>query len=191
MATFALVRKQGDEHIVIDIMRVPDDLEDTAKQDLLAINHSVPDTQWIQCSINTRAGVHLAGKDPLRMNFPGVGSKYYPELDAFSGPPPIEGVENFVLDKKILVWRPKTKSAYPSWIFDEDNCCWKAPIDRPSDGKKYKWNESILNWVAHPENPSGEYAWNEQTYEWSFAPTDGKTYKWNRQTNTWDEVAST
>lgn len=35
---------------------------------------------------------------------------------------------------------------YDSWIFDVDRCMWKAPIDYPNDGKKYKWEESIQNW---------------------------------------------
>jgi len=58
-----------------------------------------------------------------RKNFAAVGSKYDQEKDAFIPP------------KK-----------YNSWILDENTCRWKAPIDYPTDGKIYKWNEQIQNW---------------------------------------------
>lgn len=38
---------------------------------------------------------------------------------------------------------------FVSWVLNEKRK-WKAPIDRPVDGKKYKWNESTLNWEAMP-----------------------------------------
>ena len=39
-----------------------------------------------------------------------------------------------------------TKKPFNSWILNEDTCLWNAPVDMPDDGKKYIWNESILNW---------------------------------------------
>jgi hypothetical protein len=35
---------------------------------------------------------------------------------------------------------------FPSWIFNEDTCKWNAPIEYPSDGKSYLWNEENHSW---------------------------------------------
>lgn len=36
---------------------------------------------------------------------------------------------------------------YPSWIFDEDLCIFKPPVEYPSDGKKYMWDETTTSWA--------------------------------------------
>jgi len=36
---------------------------------------------------------------------------------------------------------------YESWVLNEDNCQWEAPISRPIDGKYYLWSEADLAWV--------------------------------------------
>ncbi len=35
---------------------------------------------------------------------------------------------------------------YDSWIWDEDESCWKAPKQYPQDSLTYIWNESIQDW---------------------------------------------
>jgi hypothetical protein len=35
---------------------------------------------------------------------------------------------------------------FPSWILNEDTCLWNPPIERPTDGKVYKWNEDEQSW---------------------------------------------
>ena len=59
----------------------------------------------------------------IRKNYAGIGYVYDAERDAFIAPKPFE-----------------------SWILDEATCQWVAPIDYPSDGLLYKWNEKDLNW---------------------------------------------
>jgi hypothetical protein len=59
----------------------------------------------------------------IRKNFAGVGFTYDEELDAFIPPKQFE-----------------------SWVLDEDAANWKAPVDYPSDGKKYYWNEDLVKW---------------------------------------------
>ena len=59
----------------------------------------------------------------IRFNYAGVGYTYDPVRDAFIPPKP-----------------------FNSWILDESTCRWNAPIAYPTDGKKYIWNEQILNW---------------------------------------------
>ena len=83
-------------------------------------------------SYNTRGGVHYQAdnKTPsedqskaFRKNFAGIGYYYDEQYDAFIPPKP-----------------------YPSWILNEDTCLWDSPVPYPSDGKRYMWNENILNW---------------------------------------------
>ena len=88
--------------------------------------------KWVQTSYNTRGGIHY---DPntskpsadqskaIRKNYAGVGYSYDKNRDAFVPPRP-----------------------FPSWILDEQTCLWNAPIARPTDGKRYEWNESTKKW---------------------------------------------
>ena len=41
----------------------------------------------------------------------------------------------------------RARQPFPSWTFDETLCQWNPPIEYPSGGLEYKWDESILNWV--------------------------------------------
>lgn len=60
----------------------------------------------------------------IRKNYAGIGF-YYDEIrDAFIPPQP-----------------------YPSWILNEDNCLWQAPIPYPNEGTDiYTWNEQNQTW---------------------------------------------
>jgi hypothetical protein len=82
---------------------------------------------WIQTSYNTSGGQHLLGGTPLRKNFAGIDYTYDSERDAFIPPKPFE-----------------------SWVLNEESCLWNPPIPQPTDGKPYKWDESITNWVEIP-----------------------------------------
>jgi hypothetical protein len=35
---------------------------------------------------------------------------------------------------------------FSSWVLNEETCLWEAPIERPSDGKVYTWNEDGQSW---------------------------------------------
>ena len=59
----------------------------------------------------------------IRKNFAGVGYHYDQARDAFIAPKP-----------------------FNSWILNEDTCRWEAPVAKPDDDQKYKWNETIKNW---------------------------------------------
>lgn len=78
--------------------------------------------EWIKTSYNTAGGVHSLGGTPLRKNFAGIGFTYDRERDAFIPPKP-----------------------FPSWVLNEDTCCWEAPIEHP-EGKARKWNEDTQSW---------------------------------------------
>jgi len=59
----------------------------------------------------------------FRKNFAGVGYQYDQQRDAFIAPKP-----------------------YNSWILNEQTCNWESPVAYPTDGKRYSWNESLVNW---------------------------------------------
>jgi hypothetical protein len=61
----------------------------------------------------------------IRKNYAGIGYSYSTELDAFIAPQP-----------------------FASWTLDNNTCQWKAPVDYPSDGQIYRWDESSQSWVV-------------------------------------------
>jgi hypothetical protein len=77
---------------------------------------------WLQTSYNTYGNQHPEGR-PLRGNYAGIGYNYDATNDVFYAPQP-----------------------YPSWVLNNTTWLWEAPVAMPTDGKLYKWNESITNW---------------------------------------------
>ena len=74
-------------------------------------------------SYNTAAGEHKGGGTPFRKNYAGIGYTYDYARDAFIAPQP-----------------------YASWILDSNKCIWEPPVEYPSDGKRYTWNEDTTSW---------------------------------------------
>ena len=58
-----------------------------------------------------------------RKNFAGIGFSYDSERDAFIPP-----------------------KVYSKWILNEDTCNWEPPVEYPSDGKIYIWNDNKGEW---------------------------------------------
>jgi hypothetical protein len=85
---------------------------------------------WVKTSYNTQGGVHSLGGTPLRKNYAGVGHLYDENRDAFIPPKP-----------------------FNSWILNELTCLWDAPVDYPTDGNMYNWNEENMAW--EPINEEG------------------------------------
>ena len=81
-------------------------------------------TNWKKTSYNTVAGVHQLGGTPFRKNYAGIGYTYDTQRDAFIAPKP-----------------------YPSWVLDENTCCWNPSVTIPNDGKLYTWDESTTSWI--------------------------------------------
>jgi len=78
---------------------------------------------WKQTSYNTHGRVHSSGGTPFRKNHAGIGYTYDEDRDAFI-----------------------PKKPYNSWILNEQTCLWESPVAYPTDGKRYSWNETNLNW---------------------------------------------
>ena len=64
----------------------------------------------------------------IRKNYAGIGYTYDETLDAFVPPKP-----------------------FASWVLDTDKAQWKAPVDMPTDNKRYTWNEETTSWDAVTE----------------------------------------
>ena len=64
----------------------------------------------------------------IRKNYAGVGYSYDEGRNAFIAPKP-----------------------YNSWLLDETTCQWKAPVNYPTDDKRYTWNEATTSWVEVAE----------------------------------------
>jgi len=93
-----------------------------AEQDYI---DTLPDKEdWVQTSYNTLGGQHLLGGTPFRKNYACIGGTYDKIRDAFI-----------------------QKKPFDSWVLNEDTCMWEPPIECPDDGKDYKWDESVINWV--------------------------------------------
>jgi hypothetical protein len=41
-----------------------------------------------------------------------------------------------------------------SWVWDEEQVCWRAPNDPPQDGLPYIWDETEKKWVLFPGYPT-------------------------------------
>jgi hypothetical protein len=95
-----------------------------AEQDFIDSGLVGDPSKWIQTSYNTHEGIHVDGKAPLRKNYASVGHTYDSVRDAFIPP-----------------------CIYPSWVLDEDKCVYVPPKPYPSDGREYKWNEDVVDWV--------------------------------------------
>jgi hypothetical protein len=82
---------------------------------------------WIKTSYNTIANTHTQGGTPLRGNYAGIGYTYDSTHDVFYPPKP-----------------------FNSWVLDQSTWAWKAPVEMPTDGKAYTWDEATTSWVAVP-----------------------------------------
>jgi hypothetical protein len=81
----------------------------------------VADQDFINAQTGTWIQTDINGLSP--MNYAGIGYTWNASLNAFISPQP-----------------------YPSFSLDSQ-CKWQAPVAYPSDGKRYVWDESSVNWV--------------------------------------------
>ena len=96
-----------------------------ANQELLD-NGIESETKGIEFCSNLLGGTwkQTSYSGSIRKNYAGVGYTYDEVRDAFIAPKP-----------------------FNSWLLDETTCQWKAPVDYPTDDKRYTWNEATTSWV--------------------------------------------
>ena len=80
MAHFAKIDSSNKVERVIVIRNEDAPDEKTGQEFIASIGL---DGKWLQCSYNTRKGIHQMGGTPFRGNYPGQGWRYDEELDAF------------------------------------------------------------------------------------------------------------
>jgi hypothetical protein len=89
---------------------------------------------WLQTSYNTRGNVHYGqdgnpdGGIAIRGNYAGIGYIYDSINDVFYSSQP-----------------------FPSWVLDQSTWSWKAPVEMPTDGKVYVWDEAKIAWVTETD----------------------------------------
>jgi hypothetical protein len=52
-----------------------------------------------------------------------------------------------ITNKQNTIKADWVNSPFQSWVFNETICSFEAPTARPTDGKRYAWNEEQLAWV--------------------------------------------
>jgi hypothetical protein len=77
-------------------------------------------TSW-----TTEGNTHKNGGVPYRGNYAGIGYTFDHKKDAFIPPKP-----------------------YESWVLVEETFQWKPPVDMPTDGQAYLWDEETTSWIV-------------------------------------------
>jgi len=83
------------------------------------------DKNWL----SDRLGGIWVESSEARKNPAGIGMTYDSELDAFIPPKPFD-----------------------SWVLDEETAQWEAPVEYPTDGNNYSWDEETTSWVEIPKD---------------------------------------
>lgn len=107
-------------NVVVRVIVVPDTVESVGEQ----YCHDLLGGTWKQTSYNTRGNEHILGGTPFRKNYAGNGYTYDELIDGFIPPQP-----------------------YPSWLLNETTCLWEPPVPYPTDGNRYRWDETNLEWA--------------------------------------------
>jgi len=108
--------------------------ENNTVEEIIVINNDdcqnldFPESELIGLEFITSIGLNGNWKQTsynanFRKKYAGVGDMYDEIRDAFITPKP-----------------------FPSWILNEDTCLWESPIERPTDGNLYRWNEDEQSW---------------------------------------------
>jgi len=90
--------------------------------DNIVLQVIVADSDYIATLSGTWIETDINGASPI--NYAGVGFTWNSSLNGFVQPQP-----------------------YPSWTLDNSICQWQAPVACPTDGNRYIWDESTVNWV--------------------------------------------
>jgi hypothetical protein len=73
----------------------------------------------------------------------GVTGKTCVEYDQETNPAFIGGTYNSEKNKFTAL------QPFPSWSLNEDSLLWEPPVEYPSDGDIYLWNEDSGSWVLY------------------------------------------
>jgi len=130
MAHFAQL---DENNVVINVLVVSNDdvnnlpFPESEPLGVAFLTNLLPGTNWAQTSYNSN----------FRVRYAGIGYTFVPNSSAT----PHGGFAS-----------PKY---YASWVWDDQQCDWVAPIPYPTDGKVYMWDEAKQIWYSTviPSNP--------------------------------------
>lgn len=124
MAHFA---KLDENNVVIEVNVVNND-------DILNLPFPASEPVGIQFLKNWSGGYtnwkQTSYNGNFRWRYAGIGYTYDAERDLFIPPNP-----------------------YPSWVLNTQTFVYMPPVEYPTDGKMYIWDETIINWVAEGNTP--------------------------------------
>ena len=83
----------------------------------------VADQDFVNALSGTWVQTDIDGVSPI--NYAGIGYKWHADLNGFVAPQP-----------------------YASWTLDNSTCKWVSPVAYPTDGRRYRWDETTVNWVV-------------------------------------------
>lgn len=89
----------------------------------IADEHEANGEQWCHDTFGGR-WKQTSYTASIRGNYAGIGMIYLEDKDIFMPPKP-----------------------FPSWIISSEYK-WIAPIEKPSDGKLYRWSEKLQSWIT-------------------------------------------
>jgi len=143
MAHFAKISENNE---VLSIMVVADsDTQNEQGQETESVGQNFCQTHfswpahlWIQCSYNTKLGVHKLGGTPLRGNYPEMGDIWDSENQIFIEPKP-----------------------YSSWVKNVAEARWQSPI-----GDAPELTEEQVNQINSNTN-GWYYDWDEENQTWN------------------------
>ena len=151
--------KLDDDNKVIDLIYLPtiNNINPVTGQeiesygiDYLTTNHG--GGNWKQYSQNTHANTHTEGRTPFRKNVPQIGWTYDSDRDAFIPPDSLK--------------------PYESWVWDDDRCWWKAPVDMPTDGITEEERRGLPLDEGGGEVRPYYWSWSESTNSWMKTNSD-------------------
>jgi len=111
--------KLDEDNIVLEVLVVPNEVLLVDGEEIESLGIS-----YLSDLLNYDKWVQTSYNNNFRKRYAGIGMKYYTELDAFGAASP----------------------PYPSWIFDNNEATFVAPVPIPAEGIWF-WSEDDLNWV--------------------------------------------
>jgi hypothetical protein len=91
-----------------------------------------------------------------QLNVYDVLDQEYPEYQLFDGVYKDVWMVRPMNDTEISAKQQRVKDSWASlpncenlsaWVFDEATCSYIPPVPRPDDGKLYRWDGAVNNWV--------------------------------------------
>jgi len=111
--------KLDENNIVLEVVVIDDN--DEMKN---GVTDEETGIQFCQSLFNYPNWKKTSYNNNIRKRYAGIGFTYNSQYDAFIPPKP-----------------------FNSWLFDEEELNWKAPVPIPDNVNPYYWNENTTGWI--------------------------------------------